>query len=242
MRRGASWVQVAAAAVGTAAALAAPATVAADAPLTADQIADTLLSSPNESVDPCVDAYEWACGGWRAANPPPPSAAYMGTFFDGVARVNAEVDSLLRAPPLASFTAGVLFASCMNTSRPELDVAPLARFGPALAALSAPNASYGAAVDAIATLAASGIDEAVFRFFVVRNFYEVGTMLVSGACPILPPPSRPLWARQRTTPKCGLRTKDVSLSGGDRLRRGAARGDTRWQLGSAGGGRRGRRV
>lgn len=96
----ASWVLVAAALVGSAAVLAA--TVVADAPLTADQIADTLLSSLNESVDPCDDAYEWVCGGWRSKNPPPPSAPYTGTFFDGRLRVDAEVDSLLRAPPLAS--------------------------------------------------------------------------------------------------------------------------------------------
>lgn len=183
MRCLASWVLVAAALVGSAAVLAA--TVVADAPSTADQIADTLLSSLNESVDPCDDAYEWVCGGWRSKNPPPPSAPYTGTFFDGRLRVDAEVDSLLRAPPLASSKAGVFYASCMNASGPEEDLAPLARFRPALTALTAPNASYGAAVRAIATLAAAGVDETVFGVFVVTNYYQAGTMLVEGTAPEL---------------------------------------------------------
>jgi len=41
-------------------------------PQTPDEYANFVLSSMNESVSPCDDAYKWACDGWIAANPLPP--------------------------------------------------------------------------------------------------------------------------------------------------------------------------
>lgn len=185
MGRVAAWVVVAAFAVGTAAAAASTRAAAdgAGVPVTPDAIADAVLSSLNESVDPCQDAYEWACGGWRAANPPPPSVATTSTFSSVRARVTAAVDRLLRAPAMATSRSGVFYAACMNTSRPAVDVAPLARLRPALTALTGANASVATAVGALATLAAAAVDKPVFDMYVTDSPWRPGARAVFAAVP-----------------------------------------------------------
>lgn len=165
MGRSAVWARVASIVAGTAAAVSLVSASNIGEPMTPSAIADAVLLSLNESVDPCVDAYEWACGGWRAASPPPPSEGLTSTFIVVDDRVSAAVDALLRAPAMASSQAGTFYASCMDASRrPAQDVAPLARFRPALTALTGANASVAAAAGALSTLAAAGVDAAVLEF------------------------------------------------------------------------------
>jgi len=38
------------------------------------------VSAMNRSVDPCVDLYEYSCGGWRKANPIPPDRTSWGRY------------------------------------------------------------------------------------------------------------------------------------------------------------------
>lgn len=245
MGRLAAWVLVAAFAVGTAAATAPTRAAAGDAGVTVtpDAIADAVLSSLNESVDPCQDAYEWACGGWRAANSPPPSAAIVSTFALVRARVTAAVERLLRSSAMAASRSGVFYAACMNTSRPAVDVAPLARLRPALTALTGANASVATAVGALSTLAAAAVHAPVFDMLVVDSPRRPGARSVYTFVPDFSTAEAAF--RGATAYDVGVRAaykKMLVYPGGLCLGRRAARGDPRWCRGGVGGGRRGRRV
>ncbi|KAK1870023.1 hypothetical protein I4F81_012486 [Pyropia yezoensis] len=138
-------------------------------------VAESVLSSLDESVDPCVDAYEWACGGWRAANSPPPQAlSSISTFRSIQTRVDDAVDVLLRSPTLAATKPGVFYTSCTAANVEPSDLAPLARLRPALASLTGANASVETAVGAVAALAGAGVESAVWEFGVISNPQRVG--------------------------------------------------------------------
>lgn len=177
MGRTAAWVLAAAAVAVAAAAAGPPARVASAgpgtplAPRTADEIADAVLSSLNESVDPCVDVYEFACGGWRAANPPPPFGSDSDAARAMQSRVDVAVGALLRDDAMAASLPGVFYAACHNASRAVLDVAPLARLRPALRGLTAApaNGSIAAAVGAVAAVAAAGVDSIVIDVYILDD-------------------------------------------------------------------------
>ncbi len=44
------------------------------------KLAATLLSNLNQSVDPCIDFYNFTCGGWDADNIVPPGLALVCTY------------------------------------------------------------------------------------------------------------------------------------------------------------------
>lgn len=44
------------------------------------QASANMLRAMNESADPCDDFYQYACGGWVAANPIPDGKSMWGTF------------------------------------------------------------------------------------------------------------------------------------------------------------------
>lgn len=47
------------------------------------------LSRLDTAANPCVDFYQYACGGWRAKNPLPPDKSRYGTY-DEMAERNRE--------------------------------------------------------------------------------------------------------------------------------------------------------
>ena len=80
---------------------------------------DTRALDP--SVDPCVDFYEFACGGWRRANPIPADQTRWGRFNELAERNREELHAILeraQAPsaarsPIAA-KVGDYYAACMD--------------------------------------------------------------------------------------------------------------------------------
>jgi len=79
------------------------------------------LSSLDRTVDPCVDFYQFACGGWRAANPIPPDQTRWGRFNELAERNRDDLHQILEAAKDASRKRGAIearvgdfYAACMD--------------------------------------------------------------------------------------------------------------------------------
>ncbi len=101
----------------------------APAPPKAPKSFDT--SSLDKTVDPCKDFYQYACGGWRKANPIPADQARWGTFNQLAERNNYLLYTDLKQAADAPKDAlqkqyGTFFAACMNVDQANaLGVKPL---------------------------------------------------------------------------------------------------------------------
>jgi endothelin-converting enzyme/putative endopeptidase len=166
---------------------------AADAPVAASQPQRPLSELPytpgldpsamDRSVDPCVDFYEFACGGWRRRNPIPPDKAAWSVyaklgeenerFLWGILEEAARLPDERRSA--AQRRVGDYFAACMDEARvEEAGARPLARELAAIAALRSKRdlAALAGALDP--TLAGEGL---VFGFGSEQDFADTDQVI-----------------------------------------------------------------
>jgi putative endopeptidase len=100
------------------------------------------LRNLDRAVDPCVDFYEFACGGWRKANPIPPDQTRWGRFNELAERNRDELHAILEkasAPSAArspiEAKVGDYYAACMDEA--GIETKGLAPIQPLLARVAA---------------------------------------------------------------------------------------------------------
>src|SRR5262249_24358499 len=74
------------------------------------------VSALDRRADPCVDFYQFACGGWIAANPLPPDRRSFGRFAEVQDRNFEIVRRVLETPDASGDArkASDFYAACMN--------------------------------------------------------------------------------------------------------------------------------
>jgi putative endopeptidase len=119
------------------------AALAGDAPASAPKSTGGFeLSALDRSVDPCVDFYQFACGGWRKDNPIPPDQTRWGRFNELAERNREELHQILEAvkDPAAKRSTvearvGDTYAACMDEA--AIEARGLAPLEPILARVAA---------------------------------------------------------------------------------------------------------
>jgi putative endopeptidase len=126
------------------------------------------LGQLDTSADPCVDFYQYACGGWRAKNPLPPDKSRFGRYDEMAERNREKLRTILEevSKPGAKKSAlekqvGDYYAACMNEDLANKKGAmPLQPYLQRIAAIK----DKPGVIATVAALHADGIS-ALFNFF-----------------------------------------------------------------------------
>ena len=138
------------------------------------ELASELLTNMNTTVDPCVDFFEYTCGGWVAKNPLPDDKTRISTFDQLADSAKSILKTELEHP--AAFTGTVTkavdyYASCMDTE--AIDAAGVAPLTALLAdvGLAAPLAAMSGVPAALAKLHNAG-GSALFNLYVGSDDHD----------------------------------------------------------------------
>src|SRR3954471_8152120 len=84
------------------------------------------INALDKTANPCVDFYQFACGGWRAAHPLPGDKSRFGRFDELQERNRAELHTILddvsnpsRKRNAIETKVGDFYAACMDESAAE---------------------------------------------------------------------------------------------------------------------------
>src|SRR5579864_7529673 len=138
------------------------------------------ITAMDKTIDPCVDFYKYACGGWMATNPIPPDQARWGRF-DELQERNRDIlhDILEKASAPDPKRSAVLqkigdyYAACMDESRANsLGVKPIEPELQQIAQIK----SKQQMINTLAQLQQEGV-RALFAFYPRPDLHNAGQMI-----------------------------------------------------------------
>src|SRR4029077_12564273 len=133
------------------------------------------IDALDRKIDPCNDFYQFACGGWVAANPVPPDRRSWGRFLELQERNFTVLRRILETPGGEGDRrkAADYYAACMDETRIESN--GLAPVGPDLATIDALTNPDDLPV-LVAHLHSFGVP-ALFRFGAQTDLNDATTMI-----------------------------------------------------------------
>jgi len=99
-------------------------------------VAQSVLSNMDQSVSPCVDFYNYSCGGWFATHPIPGDKSRIDRSFEVITDRNTDILLQIAQNP-SSGKVYQYYTACMNTQQIDIDgTTPLTNLWSALLPMS----------------------------------------------------------------------------------------------------------